>query len=74
MPWGVAGLAAEEGERLRMMLRMVTEAGCQGAGAEGTDGGHCKHRHPQALQQQQQQQQQVWAQAGSPRPCVSRWV
>lgn len=50
---GTAGLAAEEGGRLRMMVReQVAEAGCQGAGAEGTDGGHQKHRHPRALQRQ----------------------
>lgn len=59
-----------------MVLReQVTEAGCQGAGAEGTDGGHRKHRHPRARQRQQQQQQQkqqVRAQAGSPRPCESQ--
>lgn len=24
----------------------VTEAGCQGAGAEGVDSSHCKHRSP----------------------------
>lgn len=58
-----------------VLWEQVTEAGCQGAGAEGTDGGHQKHRHPRALQRQQQQQgQQMWAQAGSPRPCESQWA
>lgn len=57
-----------------MVLReQVTEAECLGAGAQGTDGGHRKHRHPRALQRRQRQQQ-VWTQAGSPRPWESQWA
>lgn len=47
---GIAGLAAEEGGGLRMVLReQVTEAGCQGAGAQGTQTAVTKNTGTQGL-------------------------